>query len=243
VSWFSDKHGSKASVRMAAPLARADGLVVEDFGDEVLVYDQTTDQAHCLTREAAMVWRVCDGRTSTSELATALALTTDKIAAAVEQLDAAGLLEAGPVSGMTRREATVRMAKVGGAAAAAPLIYSIMAPTPALAASQAFCLALGACSTSVNGCDACYKAGCVCCGEGTSGSTKLCTADCSPANCNPCIVHDHCGGSGTASSCTCGSSGVPGCSNVSKFTCLYTSPTTGLPCCSPGGICATSSCP
>jgi hypothetical protein len=231
---------------MAAPLARTDGLVVEDFGDEVLIYDQTTDHAHCLTREAAMVWRVCDGRTSAPALANALDLSNDKIAYAVEQLDAAGLLEAAPASGMTRREATVRMAKVGGAAAAAPLIFSIMAPTPALAASQQFCLNIsGNCSTAVNGCDACYKAGCVCCGEGTSQSTKLCTADCSLANCNPCIVHDHCGGTGTESSCTCGSSGVPNCSNINHISCPYVSPTTGLPCCTgnaENATCATSQC-
>jgi hypothetical protein len=227
-------------------LARTDALVVEDVGDEVLVYDQRNDQAHCLTREAAMVWRVCDGRTSPADLAAALELELDSVKLAIEELDSSGLLDSAPIPGVTRREATIRMAKAGGVAAAAPLIYSIMAPTPALAASQAYCLSISGCSTDVNGCDACYKAGCVCCGEGTSSATKLCTADCSLTNCSPCVTHLHCGGTGTESSCTCGSSGVPNCSNINHISCTYNSPTTGLPCCTQNAqgqtVCATSQC-
>jgi hypothetical protein len=216
---------------MSAPRARTELLVVEDVGDEVLIYDQSTDQAHCLSRDAAMVWRVLDGTTRVPEIAKALGLETDVVSRAIEELDACGLLDAGPASGITRREATIRMAKVGGAAAAAPLVYSIMAPTPALASSQSFCLSISACSTAVNGCSACYKAGCVCCGEGTSGNTKLCTADCSITNCNPCIVHFHCGGTGTQSSCTCGSSGVPNCQNINHIQCPNQN-TSGQNCCS-----------
>jgi hypothetical protein len=233
VSWFAGRRNTdKASLGPRAPLARTDGLVVEDVGDEVLVYDQRNDQAHCLTREAAMVWRVCDGKTSADELATALELDPETVRLAVEQLDSCGLFDSAPIPGVTRREATIRMAKAGGVAAAAPLIYSIMAPTPALAASQSFCLSISACSTAVNGCDACYKAGCVCCGEGTSSNTKLCTADCSLTNCNPCMVHAHCGGTGTQSSCTCGSSGVPGCKNINHISCP-SSNSSGQPCCTP----------
>jgi DNA-binding transcriptional ArsR family regulator len=210
VSWFSDKLGAKASTRLSAPLARKDDLVVEDFGGEVLVYDQRSDQAHCLSREAAMVWRVCDGQTLPAGLASALELDPEAVSAALDQLESAGLLETGPVAGVTRREATMRMAKVGGAAAAAPMIYSILAPTPALATSQATCLNVNPCDTSVNGgCDDCYKAGCACCGAGTSGSGKLCTQDCSPCYCTAAIIHQHCGGSGTSSTCTSGSNHLP----------------------------------
>lgn len=246
MSWFQGRsHGERATLGLQRPLARTDHLIVEDVGDEVLVYDQRTDQAHCLSRHAAMVWRVCDGATSPAEIATALEVDPDTVVRAVEELDGCGLLDSTPIPGVTRREMTLRMAKVGGAAAAAPMIYSIMAPTPALAASQAFCLSISGCSTAVNGCDACYKAGCVCCGEGTSNATKLCTADCSLTNCNPCIVHAHCGGTGTESSCTCGSSGVNPCTNINHVSCTFTSPTTGLPCCTgtqENAVCATSQC-
>jgi hypothetical protein len=240
------RNGRRAAVSVQNPRARTGELVVEDVADEVLVYDQRNDQAHCLSRDAAMVWRVCDGASSPGEIATALGLEPATVNRAIEELDECGLLDSAPVAGVTRREAAIRMAKVGGAAVTAPLIYSIMAPTPALAASQAFCLSISGCSTAVNGCDACYKAGCVCCGEGTSSATKLCTADCSLTNCSPCVVHAHCGGTGTQSSCTCGSSGVPNCMNINHISCPFNSPTTMLPCCSVNSqgqtVCATSQC-
>lgn len=204
MSWISDKLGGKATVRMSAPLARKDDLVVEDVADEVLIYDQRSEKVHCLTREAAMVWRVCDGHTSPADLARSLSLSAEAVSAALDQLAAAELLDATPSVGITRREATIRMAKAGGVAAAAPMIYSIVAPTPALAASQAYCLAFGCITT---GCGACHNCGCACCGPGNAGNTgvgKLCTADCSSVNCNLQTVEDHCKITITSISCNTG---------------------------------------
>ena len=193
-------------------MARTDGLVVEDVGDEVLVYDQRNDQAHCLSRDAAMVWRVCDGRTSPAELATALSLEVETVDRAIAELESCGLFDHGPVAGITRRQATAKMAKVGVAAASAPMIYSIMAPTPALAASQNFCLSLSCtnpadpttCCQTTGGCGTCHKNGCACCGPGNSTSTgenKICTADCSCTNCTPAIIAAHCQTQGTTAAC------------------------------------------
>lgn len=214
MSWKQGNfRGRFARSSEAAPLARKDDLVIEDLAsdggtDEVLIYDQRTDQAHCLTRDAAMVWRVCDGKTGPAELAAALSLDLDVVVRALEELSACDLLDVGGVDGITRREATLKMAKVGGMAAAAPLIYSILAPTPALAASQNYCLSISNCSGANfgghTGCDGCYLAGCCCCGAGTSGDVKLCTADCTTTNCTADIIHAHCGGTGTQSTCTCG---------------------------------------
>jgi hypothetical protein len=200
MNWMQGNFGGRfAKSSETAPLARKDELVVEDLAgdagavDEVLIYDQRTDQAHCLTREAAMVWRVCDGKTKPAELAAALSLDLDVVTRAIEELAACDLLDAGVPGGMTRREATLRMAKVGGAAAAAPLIYSILAPTPALASSQNFCVNLGC---DVVGCGTCHQAGCSCCGpaSNTISGTKLCTADCTTTNCNATIRNQHCAG-------------------------------------------------
>lgn len=211
MSWFSEKrNGGKAAARLSAPLARTDELIVEDFSDEVLIYDQRNDQAHCLSREAAMVWRVCDGRTSSADLAAALDLNPAVVASAIEELEACDLLDSPPAAGITRREVSVRLAKVGGAAAAAPMIYSILAPTPALASSQQFCLNLNnaQCFTNGAGCATCFKAGCVCCGAGSSGGSgaKLCTADCTCTFCNAAIIHSHCGVCDNQSTCTAGPS-------------------------------------
>jgi hypothetical protein len=197
LSWFSDRKGDKAAMRMSAPMSRKEDLVVEDLADEVLIYDQRTDQAHCLNREAAMVWRVCDGRTSREKLSADLGLDPSAVARAIDELDACGLLESAPASGITRREATLRMAKAGGVAAAAPLIYSIMAPTPALAASQKFCL------RCVQDCGDCHKIGCACCGPGnsTTSADKLCTADCTGTDCNPTLLKFHCNTAVTSVAC------------------------------------------
>lgn len=234
MSWKQGSfRGRFARSSESAPLARTDELIVEDLAaeaggvDEVLIYDQRNDQAHCLTREAAMVWRVCDGQTAPVELAKALSLDIDVVSRALDELAACELLDVGFAGGLTRREATMRMAKVGGAVAAAPLIYSILAPSPALAASQNFCLNLscppgtppgecgctGATYGGKTGCDACFKAGCVCCGAGSSGTgggVKLCTADCTCTYCSPDIIHNHCGTCGNEATCTGGPNGPNG---------------------------------
>ncbi|MBA3352846.1 MAG: PqqD family protein, partial [Blastocatellia bacterium] len=51
------------------PIARKNGLVVQEVPDEVLVYDLETNKAHCLNQSAAMIWRSCDGKNSVSEIA------------------------------------------------------------------------------------------------------------------------------------------------------------------------------
>src|SRR4051812_27187471 len=52
-----------------APKARADGLVVQELMDEILVYDLVRHRSHCLNRTAALVWRHCDGSSSVPEMA------------------------------------------------------------------------------------------------------------------------------------------------------------------------------
>lgn len=198
--------GMFARKSVTAPLARNEDLIVEDLSDEVLIYDQRTDEAHCLTREVAMVWRVCDGRTTPADLAAALDLDKETVEAAIAELATCSLLNNVAPDGITRREAGMRMAKVGGAVAATPLIYSILAPTPALASSQNFCIGLVDCFTKGSGCATCYKHGCVCCGAGSSGGAgeKLCTADCSCGSCNASIIHSHCNVCNNNSTCTTG---------------------------------------
>src|ERR1700733_13956171 len=51
------------------PKARQTDLVVQEQGEETLIYDTKTHQAHCLTRLTGLIWRHCDGRRSLTELA------------------------------------------------------------------------------------------------------------------------------------------------------------------------------
>jgi hypothetical protein len=60
------------------PRARADGLIVKELTDEVLVYDIQRDKAHCLNLTAAAVWKQCDGRATIPESARRLEVSFKK---------------------------------------------------------------------------------------------------------------------------------------------------------------------
>jgi hypothetical protein len=196
VSWLQEKlNGKVASMR--TPLARSDELVIEDVDDELLIYDESGNQAHCLGPVAGRVWRACDGRTTVPELSKRLSLDPETVVRAIEELDECQLLGPAPAAGVTRREATVKFAKVGAAAASVPLIFSIAAPTPALAVTEQFCLKL-----CPGGCGACATAGCCCCSPG-GGTLKVCAIDC--AHCNSEVLNQlHCGETLTSVPCSSG---------------------------------------
>jgi hypothetical protein len=144
--------------RNAKPIARKQGLVIQELPDEVLVYDLDRDRAHCLNQTAAFVWQRCNGRNTTAQIANTLGqefdCTVDEkvIWLALDQLGRNHLLDRQPIPpalmGMNRRA----MVKALGLAAAiaVPLVSSIVAPTPAQAAT---CLANGQlCSTNTQCC-------------------------------------------------------------------------------------------
>lgn len=146
------------------PLARESDLIVEEIGDEVLVYDSRAQRGHCLSPEAAQVWRRCDGRTPTAGLSAQLDLDVDTVKRALDELHGCDLLEdqAELGDGTTRRELTVKMAKVGGAVAAAPLILSVGAPVAHAAVTPAFCAQFSSGNCGGNsGCSS--SVGCCCC--------------------------------------------------------------------------------
>jgi len=166
--------------RTTPPLARNESLVIEELGDELLVYDLTRDEAHSLGPAAAAVWKACDGETSIETLGDKLGLDHDAVVEALDALGTSHLLDEGPAgaNGITRRALSLRAVKVGTAAAALPLIISIAAPTAAMAVTEATCQAL---TVLGHGCGECHKIGCCCCeppGTTNASSTKPCHADC-----------------------------------------------------------------
>lgn len=131
------------------PSARRDKLVVEELRDEILVYDPENTQASCLNPTASLVWKFADGKTSVTEIAFkmsgVLGSTVDPevVYYALEQLDKRNLLiERGTIpphyKQMSRRDFLVK-AGIVGAAVAIPVIISIGAPTPAMAATCGPC--------------------------------------------------------------------------------------------------------
>jgi hypothetical protein len=165
------------------PLARAEGLVIEELGDELLVYDIDANRAHCLGSTAARVWRRCDGRTRATEIADDLKLGADEFARALTELEDCVLLVEPPVvdDGLSRRDFGLRIAKIGAAAASVPLIVSIAVPaTAAATVTEVFCQGV---AITANGCGDCHKAGCCCCNP-PGGVLKPCHASCDPAPCH-----------------------------------------------------------
>jgi hypothetical protein len=134
----------KTDRRTELPKARADQLIVKELPDETLVYDLRNDNAYCLNSTAALVWKSCNGENSIAEINLSLAKET-RIAVdeqivwlALDQLARFDLLEKAPatpaiLAGLTRRQ---MMKTAGVAAVALPVIISIVAPTPAQAASN-----------------------------------------------------------------------------------------------------------
>ena len=59
------------------PASRRDDLNVSEIDDEGLLFDETTGRTHRLNQTALDVWRLCDGRRSTREIAEELTNSYD----------------------------------------------------------------------------------------------------------------------------------------------------------------------
>jgi hypothetical protein len=177
------------------PKAKTEGVVSERIDDELVLYDQATQTAHCLSSRAALIWEHCDGRVSPAELAGRLALEPAAVRSALDALSERGLLDGGPVAaqpGYSRREAAARLAKAGGAAFAAPLIYSAAIPSMAAALSPN-----PACGTEPKSCTATQV---------PINSTHTAVGTAAPGGCN---------------SLGAGCSATQGCGNFVNPSCCY----------------------
>jgi hypothetical protein len=81
------------------PKTRTNDLVIQQIGEEILIYDERRHLAFCLDRVAAAVWNHCDGGQSVPQLATMLTeelaqpMTEDAVLFALAQLEEDCLLE------------------------------------------------------------------------------------------------------------------------------------------------------
>jgi len=132
------------------PAARSEGLIVERVGEESVVYDLESKEAHCLNPLAAVVFTHADGKSTTADIAELAGYRLGKpiseaeVAEAVDQLEAHALLDTPTVlgEGISRRQAVKRFAAVAGAATATPLIASVTAP---VASAQGSLIPTGSC--------------------------------------------------------------------------------------------------
>ncbi|HTC60977.1 MAG TPA: hypothetical protein VK691_12800 [Solirubrobacteraceae bacterium] len=161
------------------PRARRDGLLEETLGEELLLYDQNSHIAHCLSPIAARVWWHCDGERDLTGLAQLVGASKDLVADALHELHEKDLLAAEPelmqstVPGISRREAIVRVARYGAAAAGASMIVSATAATPAMASSGEERVV---CKTGSGTCCLCEQG--VCSGAAEASTESTCIEYC-----------------------------------------------------------------
>jgi len=136
------------------PVARKEGLVVQETTEEVLVYDLTSNKAHCLNQTAAFVWKSCNGNNSIPDITklfeneTGAVVHEDLIWLAIDQLNEKNLLEAELSTNFAGRSRREVIKKIGLATVVAlPIVASLTAPTSALASTSCACVVPGDCIT------------------------------------------------------------------------------------------------
>lgn len=226
-------HGKHDSL----PEARAEALLSEQVGDELVVYDLTSKAVHCLSPLASAVFAHCDGRTDPSRIADVAEerlgrpVSVDEVSAAVEQLEERSLLATPPLvfqdgNGVSRRDLMKKSALAGAAVVAAPLITSIAAPTAMAAGSQI--------ATGCSGCGG--NPQCIsnhCC-QGNPG--KACNQGCCVGNNNSCHF---CGCVGGTCNCTV----TPSEADIPQCPCVCSDPGCTGPCCPAGQVCCVNQVP
>ena len=142
------------------PMARQNGIVVQEMPDEVLVYDLDSNKAHCLNSSAAQVWKSCDGSNTVADIVKQFdgKVTEDFVWLAIDQLNENGLLQneiAPRFAGQSRRQVlkTIGLASM----VAIPVIASLVAPSSAMAAVSCTCTNNNSCNgracPSTNNCN------------------------------------------------------------------------------------------
>lgn len=151
------------------PKVRSENIVVQDLGNEILIYDLKMDKAFCLNEVSKAVWQACDGQKNIAEIVDTVSLklnsppNEDLIWFALNQLKKEKLIENGNelpnhFAEMSRREI---IKKVGlGTMMALPIVASIVAPS-SIQAAASFCNigTMCNCNTDVGMGNTCMESG------------------------------------------------------------------------------------
>jgi hypothetical protein len=236
----------------AVPAARSEGFLIETVGDETVVYDTESKQAHCLKPLAALVFDSSDGHASVGEIARIAEerlgdpVSEADVANAVAQLESLGLLQTVVIvptgdhlavsngNGVSRREMIRRVGFAGAAAAVGTSLVTTVVPQAAFAQSGIPVGCTGCtqnkdctsnhCCQSVPG-KSCNQSCCV--GSNNSCHVTSCTCSISHADCTT----TNCPGNAGTCNCTCTvCSTDTGCGACPCSTC----PQGTVPCCTTG---------
>lgn len=190
------------------PKARQTKIVVQEFGNEILIYDLRANKSFALNETSSIVWQHCDGKNTIADIAGKMTLELEESVSeelvwlALEKLKKEKLIEddknfVTPFKTSSRREVIRR---VGMASLVAlPIISSLVAPTAVYAFScpdpnnNASLSANGCACQSNNDCQTtCCGIGFICAGNGMLSSGSPCRVNCEcasnmcPAGINTC---------------------------------------------------------
>jgi len=131
------------------PKARTTKIITQETDKELLIYDLEIDKAFCLNQTSAMVWQLCNGNNSVSEICQSLSqklkvsVSEELVWLALVQLKRDRLLDKNTVIensfGDLSRRQVIR--KIGLASMVTlPLVTSLIAPIASNAQSACFSL-------------------------------------------------------------------------------------------------------
>ena len=162
------------------PKGQENDLVIQELKGELLIYDLSVHKAYCLNETSAIIWNLCDGNNSVSDIRQHLSrklnksVPEDLVWLALDQLKADDLLSESreveiKFDGLSRREV---IRKIGVASLVAlPMVASLAAPTAAMAQSAATCGAIGDPCTGTIGTEGSCCSRITCCRDGAGVDT------------------------------------------------------------------------
>ena len=176
------------------PKAKLNEIVVQDFGDEILIYDLRTNKTFVLNTTSSMVWQYCDGKNSVADIAGKMTLELKEFVSeelvwlTLEKFKKEELIEADknlipPFERSSRREVIRRVGMTS--LVALPIIASLVAPSSVYAIScpdpnnNAGLSANGCICQSNNDCQTtCCGLGFICAMNGGIASGGACRVNC-----------------------------------------------------------------
>jgi Coenzyme PQQ synthesis protein D (PqqD) len=134
-----------------SPKARCEELVVQEFADEILVYDLKANRVHCLNQTAAFVWKYCDGKNSVADIAGLLKVEDDFVRLAIALLDEKKLLDKKTPNRFNLPNRRELIKKIGFASAVVLLVVASLAvpANPAIGNANCACLSPSNCATQI----------------------------------------------------------------------------------------------
>lgn len=183
-----------------SPLVRKNNLVIQEFENEVLIYDLKTNKVFGLNQTLSLVWQLSTGDKTISEIAGIMSEKLDSkvgedfVWLALTQLKKEKLIEndeaiSSIFDGTTRREV---IKKIGfGSLIALPVISSVIAPAAVQAQSSGNCgtspnIALG-CSCVVGGLANSSNCASMCCNFIQAGLPGICITAMTLSYGSPCV--------------------------------------------------------